>query len=112
TVTLQTVRTDLDAVTPKDLPALLIALDPVSYAGYGLLFSSRSQLPVIAQHLDQARGICDRSRSRSIALDRFDPAALVKLDRKRHRNGREDRLARLDVHRVDLVGFDLDASAR
>src|SRR5262249_26025021 len=77
-----------------------------------LLFASGGQLPAVAQRLDVARGIRDRRRTGRAAVDRLDTAARVKLDGQRHRNGRIDRFAALDMHGVELVGLDLHASRR
>jgi len=69
-----------EAFAPQDLPALLVALDLVSYPGSRVLFSTGGQLPTIAQCLDVARGIRDRRWIGRAAADRLDMAARVKLD--------------------------------
>jgi len=54
---------------PQDLPALIVALDPVSEPRRGFLCSRGSHLPPVAQGLDIARGIGDGRRIGSIAVD-------------------------------------------
>jgi hypothetical protein len=60
-----------ESLAPQDLPTLSVALDLVRESGRWLPFSKGSQLPAVAQCLDIAGGICDRSRIRSIPIDRF-----------------------------------------
>src|SRR6266446_4320917 len=47
---------------PQDLPALIVALDPVSEPRRGFLCSRGSHLPPVAQGLDIASGIGDGRR--------------------------------------------------
>ena len=103
---------DREAFAPQDLPSLFVALDLVSGPGGWLSISGGSELPAVAQGLDVAAGIGDRSRTGITAIDRFDAPSRVERDRERYGDGRVDRLAAFDRHGVELVGLDLDASVR
>jgi len=63
------------------LPALLVALDLVSWPESRLLFPNGSQLPALAQCLDVARRVGDRRRIGRSAVDRLYTAACIERDR-------------------------------
>jgi hypothetical protein len=74
---------DREAFAPQDLPSLFVALDLVSGPGGWLSISGGSELPAVAQGLDVAAGIGDRSRTGITAIDRFDAPSRVERDRVR-----------------------------